>query len=521
MDNLLITRENEILTARRNHLELNALAADGGEEYVNRRLWRGINESEISWSGEVSGDRVIPGRKKKTFNLNDAGRISGKIEQYIFSEQIVRNGANPDFIENVSGTREGIDAFMLAVCHQITLCGWCWLQVDAPRRDDTPRSVKDRIDSGYRVRWRLWPAVSVVDWDIKDDGSIRWLITESTVRISADPRKEARKIDIRTLYELGEDGFVHITEIPKKDDDDVSDLDLQEDYVIRGLDRIPFVLVGRPSIRPWWFDMVEQAQCQTMNLTSLHHDTLFVSVFPQMIVSDIAVQNLETSIREEHTKINGEDIVRVIQELIRGRRNPILESSEDKGLTRFIEPGLESSKIMTDEIERIRKAVFDTVGLALFNRETRQIQSADSKKFDHLDTNSTLRHRALMLQRAERDLVEISQKFDGAFSGWDPVYPSDFNVVDTEEASKALVMISNMMDATPEMKRMSLRAAVEVLKEICNFTDEQVEKAMKEIDEKDFDNPPPVMIPNVPPKKKDGGDDEDDEDEDDTDGGDD
>ena len=486
MDSVILNRQNAIYTARANQLRLNTLAADGGREYVDLRLWRGANESDLSWSGEKKNGIYIPGRKERTFNLNDAGRVAGKIEQYIFSEHANRDGADPDFLENVTGNRVGIDAFMLDVCHQITIGQWCWVQVDAPRRlnPEMPRTLFDKQQERYQVRWRLWPSLSVVDWHISEDGTIDWLITEAELWVDKDPRIAARRVTLRTLYELGDDGRVHVSEF-KKEAGNVPGLDLVTDYVMAGLTRIPFALVGKPSAAPWWFDQVEAAQAQTMNLSSLNHETLFTSVFPQMVVSESMVSNLETSIREEPGSIF-KKAVRIIREIIRGRRNPIVETVEEKGLTRFIEPTSTSNDVMSKEIERIRRAVFDNVGLALFNKETRQVQSAESKQFDHLDTNSTLRHRALMLQRAENDLVEISKMFDPNFKEWSPSYPSDFNVFDTEKATKALTMIANIPDATPEMKRMVLKAAVHMLMDIANYSDEQIQKVNKEVEEAVF-----------------------------------
>ena len=107
-DEIILQRVHRFLQARKAQLELNALAADGGAEYVKRRLWRGVNESNLSWDGELNDNGTwIPGRREKTFNQNDAGRVALKIEQYIFSESAQRAGADQAFLDDVTGTRIG------------------------------------------------------------------------------------------------------------------------------------------------------------------------------------------------------------------------------------------------------------------------------------------------------------------------------------------------------------------------------------------------------------------------------
>ncbi len=104
-----------------------------------------------------------------------------------------------------------------------------------------------------------------------------------------------------------------------------------------GLDRVPFVLVGRPSIRAWWFDDVENIQAQSLNLASSHNETLTDSVYPQIVLPLSLLSSLESQLREEG--VNGERVVALVRELTIGRRTPIIESGEDKGVSRYIAPG--------------------------------------------------------------------------------------------------------------------------------------------------------------------------------------
>ena len=135
--------------------------------------------------------------------------------------------------------------------------------------------------------------------------------------------------------------------------------------------------------------------------------------------------------------------------------------------------------------------MFENVGLSLLNRETRQIQSADSKQFDQLDTSSTLRHRALMLQKAESDLVEISKEVDPYFQEWTPVYPKNFDVFDSESASKVLEVVANIPVFLPAVQKMSVLAGIKMLQSITNFPKELIDQALSEVDNLATDNGEP------------------------------
>ena len=493
----LISRKHFIMSARGEQLRRNELSVYGGRPYIEERLWRAPNETDISWDGDPA--RGIVGRKTRTALVSDAGRIANKINQYIFKTPAVRDGADPAFLKNCTGDSEGVHDFMQRVCLSITFGGWCWLQVD---RAPLAEGEQETLANKERVKWILWNAVDIPDWCIGADGEIRWLIACSHVYKNDDPNVDAKEGTLFTLYEKRADG-VYITE---ETDGKVEIEGLRTGVRLPGLEKIPFVLIGRPSTRAWWFDDVENLQAQVLNLDSQHNETLTENVFPQMVVPTSLANSLEVKLSEQN--IDGKKVVALIRELTLGRRIPIQESSEDKGISRYIMP-TGDLKLLTDECTRKRALLFDMAGLALFNKESRQIQTAESKQFDQLDTNSTLGNRALLLQAAEQKLVELSKMFDSSFKEWEPKYPVDFDVVDIAALAQALTQVANAPDKTPKMRRLVAKAVVRILKELAAgiATDEEFDDALKEIDEHDFAEP--AMLPNP------FGDDEDEEEDED------
>ena len=477
-------RKHKIMHKREEQIRRNALAVDGGRDYIDERLWRAPNETDVSWSGDTT--RGIVGRKERTGLVNDAGRVANKINQYIFKEQAKRDGADKSFLDDCTGEGESVHDFMQRVNTAFTYGRWCWLQADrAPLAEGEAETLADKAP----IKWVLWDALDVPDWCLDAAGNIKWLITRSAIYQNEDPKQPAKDAMLYTLYEKREDGRVYITE--KTDKGDVSGL--RENVVLPGLDRLPFALIGRPSAKAWWFDDVENMQAQILNLDSMHYETLTETVFPQLVLPSSIGNSLETRLAEK--KVGGQNVVTVIKELTLGRKIPIMEGAEDKGISRFITPSGDL-KLLTEEAGRKRSLLFDMVGLALFNKETRQVQTAESKQFDQLDTNSTLANRAIILQHAENALIELSQMFDKSFKAWEPAYPSKFDVVDVNALAQALTQTANMPNKTPKVKRIEAKCAVRVLKEVAagSVTQEEFDEAMAEIDKTDFDEP--TMLPN-------------------------
>ena len=492
---IIETRRHAVMLRRERQLVLNTLAAGGGADYVRERLWRAPNESDLSWFGDPA--RRIAGRLERTALVNDAGRVAAKINQYIFADEIARPGGDPAFLADVTGDGEAMDAFMERVNSAVTAGGWAWIQADrAPLPDGGAETLADKAP----VRLKLWAAQDVSDWSIDDAGRIRWLITKSTWYDNSNPHAEPVAGIVSTLYERDhETGAILITEECSTGN---TGLNLRTAQPLPGLREIPFVLVGRPSGRAWWFDDVERIQAQILNLDSMHNETLTENVYPQLVVPLSLVNSLEATLAER--KVNGEDVVALVRELTVGRKTPVIEAGEDKGISRYIMPGGDC-KLLTEEATRKRGLLFDVAGLALFSKETRQVQTAESKRFDQLDTNATLGNRARLLADAERRTAALVRSFDPSIPDWEAQYPTSFDVADVAALADAVAKLDNLPSAgkVPAVRRFALKAAVRIAAESAGglLSKEDLAKAMDDIDAlpdealADAANPVPAPFP--------------------------
>ena len=482
---ILSTRQHRIYKERHNQLHMNGLAARGGRPYVNARLWRAPNETDVSWNGDPANN--IVGRLARTASVDDAARVANKINQYIFKVPATRDGADAAFLSNCSGDGESINAFMQRVNLSITYGKWCWVQVD---RAPIPDGEAETLATKKPCKLILWDVEDVTDWCINAAGEIQWIIVRSQIYDNADPRTDPVEGFLYTLYELI-DGHVYITEEVAEGQKKMADLRVKVE--LPGLSKIPFVLIGKPDEKAWWYDGVENLQAQVLNLDSMHNETLTETVYPQLVLPTSLANDLEVKLSEKD--INGKKVVSLIRELTVGRKIPILESGEDKGITRYIAPGGDL-KMLTDEAMRKRNLLFDIAGLAMFNRETRQVQTAESKAFDQLDTNSTLGNRATLLQESEIKIVAMIKVFDPGFKGWEPKYETEFDVVDVVALGQALTLAANAPDKTPIVKKICAMINVRILKELSNgiVPDDVFDDALDEIEKHDF--AAQTMLPN-------------------------
>jgi hypothetical protein len=482
MKDLILSRSHAVYSSRKPQISLNAIAFRGGRKYVDSRLWRQPNETDLSWTGKTSTEISVVGtvgRKERACCVNDAGRVANKISQYLFKNKAKRDGINEAFEQDCTGTGTSITSFWMDICDQITTCQWCWVQIDYIGQSTT---LAEKLKSKGIV-WRLWNALSVPDWRFGSDGKLDWIILESYVYENEDPTVSAESHRIRTLFRRME-GKVYCWEFAENAS---YKGELRNGEQIAGYTEIPFILIGKISDEGWWFDDIENMQAQCMNLDSLNNENLSKGSYPQLVIPSTMVESLEMKIVNMSGQTNGKADYGVIRELVRGLEFPFVESAEESGTSRYISPPADLYKGITEELTRKRSLLFDTAGLALFNKESRQMQTAESKQFDHLDTASTLSNRALLMQEAEVRLVEMSKTIDRDFKEYSPVWPQDFSIVDVTQMTAAIMQVGNQPDLTPSMRKMVLVAGVRMLEETCKFDSDLVNEAMKEIEEMTVD----------------------------------
>lgn len=501
----LFNRMNPVLAERRVQLHRNITALRGGRPYIELRLWRAPNETNLSWYGSNDPGRPpangCVSRRDRACLMNDCGRVASKIGQYLFSQQTARPGVDEEWAASVTSRHQSLLQFWMEASDALTAGQWCWLQADRGRLaidpatgQPVPRTILDRERSGDHVTWSIWTSLDAPDWSFDEQGNLRWLLTVERTLDNADPSVPAREVVTRTLWRRGENGspctWEQYREGDKSKDDEHPEDILVDHGVLPNCSEIPFALLGTPSRDPWWFDDLELMQAQIMNLDSLHVENLIYAAFPQIVIPVSMYENLQTRLVQTKGSVDGESIVEIIKELVRGLNNPLVESGEDKGTTRFISGTQTDMTALPAEQARKRQVFFDQAGLSLFNKESRQMQSAESKQFDHLDTAATLRHRAAILQAAEKRLVELSKAIDPEFAEYDPAWPSRFDVTDPAADTAALAQLVAMPVTTLTQRKVAAKVISRILASFVPISEEEQSAIDEEIDamtEEDFE----------------------------------
>lgn len=468
-EDIRLTRQHHILGERETQLLRNLMAVEGGKPYIDERLTRFPSESETSWLGNEEKD--IVGRKDRAFNINYPKRITTKLIQYVFGQPITRDGGQDLFLADVTRTGDTASEFMEAVCEAYTASGWCWVSVDrgaAPvdaQGNPVARSVAQREASGDRVYWILWNATEVVDWHYSaQDGKLDWLITQTQVYDNSNPLVAPGFIKQRDLWMRGG----NIIRFRKVGDDDWT----SQELTYTG-DAIPFHMVGKASPKPHWFDEVEILQAAVLNLHSADFENINQAVFPQLVLPAGTV---------EWAMAQGEMAYEEACEMMRGLKYPLFEPGEDKGVSRFIQPSGFHMKTIPEKLDAIKKELFDVVGLAMtMGGASKQVQSAESKRWDHLDPEATLKSLAGKLEAAEAKLVEFSKQLDSTFTVYEPAYPRKFDIEDAAELTQALLGLS-ALPLPPEADKELQKAAVKVLGKVTPISAERQAELAEEIE---------------------------------------
>jgi hypothetical protein len=414
-------RRHEIIAKRIERMKLNWLCYKGGQEYIDKRLMRGVHEDNLSWFGKP--EIGVPPRTLRTCYVPYAERVVDKIEEQIWSKPIKRDGADERFTLNADRTGQSVDDVLQLVQEYWTVCGWGWLGIDRTGGEGGPKTVAEKELANDGVYWTAYAPWEVVDWHYGKDGRLQWALTERTTYDNSDPMKPVQKGILRTLWRPG-NGIRYYM------DEGHALLRKAEEFEF-SCQAVPFVRLGEIGDEPHWFDNVESLACKLMNLDSESHANLSKGVYSLPVIPS---EVLERGITEGLGKVVGgekvtTDQIKTIIEKVFSRTHPIMEDEASKGITRFVSPPSGDLTAYPNEIERTKKALYEVVGLGLSKqKDTADAESADAKQWDHLDINAVLRERALSIQRLEVRAVKMSLLFDSEFKEYEPVYPTEFNI---------------------------------------------------------------------------------------------
>jgi hypothetical protein len=455
---LELTRRNSIYEARREQMEINLLAVQGGREYVKCRLSRFSGESKIDWEGGRRSDGgKVDGRRQQSHCFPYAGRIVDKISQHVFSDTPTRIDCPDEILEDASADGKPLNDIMRQVNDYLTACGWCWLGVDAPPNMDRQISQAEKVAGKIRPYIQAYSPLEVKDWKFDSIGNLQWLITESGTTESTTPDQPEISYTVRRIWMPGTCRTVKIFINEKGKPEIHSDETTEFNY-----EGVPFILVGTICTQGHPFDDIESVNRSIMDLESVNRANFFKRCYPQLVLPVACLQNASDAYSATGA---------AAAELIVGMNYPILIAKDDPSPF-YLMPSASDLGSVRIEIQNLKSNMFESVGLMLQN-ESRQVASAESKAWDYLDVSQVMRARAEILEQAENKIAEIVNKWDSSIPAWESAYNRQFDIGEFSSEINALIMTANA-SMPAEMHRMILRKIFNRLDRLgSEVTDEQ------------------------------------------------
>lgn len=431
-------------------------AYSGGTDYIHRALIRHVSEIPLEFEE----------RLKRAYYFNYPRNIAQRITQYALAVDPVRSGADPDLVEDWSRSGLRTNEVMRQVSTLLNIYGRAWLFVGSPTFDgpvDRERAERERLRP-YCVA--LSP-LSVLDWAYGPDRRLIWAKVEEKHTYDQDPDIDRRTVSrirlwTRDKWRLFDPLTGAITE-----GDNPTGV-------------IPLVELIEPDgygiEANHWFEDVVRISDAILNNESEAQMNVVKQMFGMLVVSESFARGAEKIQPRKNEEESGSFAAVV------ARSAALIESVEEKGISRYISPsGVETSTIRAENT-RLKQELYDVVGLAI-QSQSREAQTAESKAWDFQNVTQFLANRADLLEQAELRAWEIMKLWDSAVPVPEVTYNRKFAVRDLEKNIAGLLQLSNVPDAGIEFRKAALGVAVDLLDAIGSIPDDRKTALLAEIDE--------------------------------------
>ena len=431
-----------------------AAAYSGGAEYIEEALIRHVSEIDIEFEE----------RRRRAYYFNYPRAIARRITQYVLAHDPQRSGGDPELIEDFSRTGLRVNEVMRQLSTLLNVYGRTWLMVESPNfcgKVDLERARRERL----RPYCRALSPLHVTDWAYGDDGRLLWVLLKENVFDNKDPFSMPRRYSRRRLIErdrwrLFESTTSGIAEIANG---------------VNPAGCVPLIEITEPDgfgleARHWFEDVVRISEA-ILNNESEAQMNVVKQMFGMLVVSDAFVRGNKNR-QNSHSGSNFAATV--------ARSAAIVESVEEKGISRFISPsGVENAAIRAENIS-LKRELYDVVGLAV-QSPSREAQTAESKAWDFQNVCQFLSARADLLEQAEKAAWSLMQKFDPGIHIPQISYSRKFAVRDLADSIGGLLQLREL-ESGPSFRRALSRSALDLLDAVGNVGSSDREKILDEIE---------------------------------------
>ncbi|MCQ2352700.1 MAG: hypothetical protein MJ033_04410 [Victivallaceae bacterium] len=394
-------------------------AYSGGESYLDSALIRHVSEIDLEFAE----------RRRRAYYFNYPRSIARRITQSVLGVEPLRKHADPLLVEDWSRTGWRTTGVMRQLSTMLNVYGRAYLFVESPRFEGEV-SLQRAADERLRPYVRALSPLEVPDWAYAADGKLLWaLVLEEAV----DHQNPFAEPVICERVRLLERDRYRVFESRNGDFREVA-------HGKNPLGEVPLVCVeeadGFGMDANHWFEDVVRISEAIFNNESEAQMNIVKQMFGMLVVSD-------TFARGARKLGNGAAAGNFSATVARSAA--IIESVEEKGISRFISPSGVPGDVIRQENRQLKQELYEVVGLAVdgYGRETR---SAESKEWDFQHVNWFLAERAALLEEAEIAAWKLIHGFDAGIPVPDVAYNREFSVRDLEKSISGLLQLAQVSD---------------------------------------------------------------------------
>ena len=450
----LFTRENGFYAKHKHTWLRNYAAYSGGREYISKALIEHLSEIPVEYQERI----------QRAYYFNYPRKIARLITQYVLAVRPERTDADPDLVEDWSRTGLRVDEVMRQACTMLNLYGCAWLSVDMPFFEG-PKSKADELREKLRPYVTALSPLDVVDWCYANDGQLLWVLTREHDTDNIDPYKTPTAIETRKLWTRKD-----VTIVTQRSDA----MPVEPKIVNHGLGVVPFIRMtevdGFGIGANHWFDDVVSISDAILNNESEAQMNTVKQMFGLLVVGESFANGTLRTQQEEQDGEDSESVASVI-----ARSAAVIESPEDKGVSRYISPSGAETALIRAENTALMRQMFECAMLST-SKDTRMVESAEAKLWDFQAIEQYMRTRADMLEQCEVHAWELMNMWLPTVPIPTVSYNRNFAVLELKDAVASLMELSAFNQDNEDYQRAINQTALALLNRLRQLSHEQAEK---------------------------------------------
>lgn len=447
----LFTREHPFYSAHKRAWLRSHLAYSGGAGYIDQALVKHLSEIEDEYAE----------RKNRAYYFNWPRKIARMITQYVLATRPERENADHDIVEDWDRRGLRVDEVMRQFSSMLNVYGVAWLAVDMPHFSGL-KTKADELREKLRPYCVALSPLAVTDWCYGASGELEWVLVQEQELDNSNPFESPVAVDVRKLWTRDT-----VTIVSQRSDGYRS-----EEVVEHNLGVVPFIrkeeVDGYGIDANHWFEDVVRISDAILNNESEAQMNTVKQMFGLLVVSESFANSARA------TRLDDNEEEKSMSGVI-SRSAAIIESGEDRGISRYISPGGVENSTIRAENQALIRMLFECVGLAT-SKDTKMVESAEAKMWDFQNVEQFMRDRADVLEQCEYQAWQLMNRWNPAITLPTISYNRNFAVLDLHESVTTLLELSGFNAENNDYQREISKTAVVLLNRLRQLSQEKQEQ---------------------------------------------